>query len=500
MKDKIKEELKVQPLTEEEKASKHILKRLVGPIASCKESTRNGRHYSRELWENALNDDVFKEKVANKSLFLELGHPADREEIDMQYVCACIPEMPKIIDDDLYATIDVLDTPNGRILSNLIDYGFVPGISSRGSGDVNGEEVDPDTFYLETFDIVNVPAMARARLSVTESLSNKPTLKQALQESLNKATPADKKVMEETLKNLNIDIQDGNNESCENIEKVELKENLSTKKEDVNDIEAPALVKSLQETLQSKLVLEKQLQELQEKLAVSDTKTKKLEEELQKHKASVIRLSKVAQSNKELKDENQSLKEQLVAKNETIIKQSNRISKLAEKLNNNSISSKQLNENLDKANSNNQVLKEQFEVEKKDYENKITKLNEQLIDTKATFDSREKELTSKLSKSVKLIEKYKNYVVSVVDEYIKSKAVMLGINENEIKNRLSESYTIEDINKVCDDLQNYSLRLSKLPFNLTKDTRVKITESKNSQYEPVSPEDDIEALEKFIKG
>ena len=45
----IKEMLKMQPLTEEEKAARHILCRLYGPIATSKESTRNGRKYNAEL-------------------------------------------------------------------------------------------------------------------------------------------------------------------------------------------------------------------------------------------------------------------------------------------------------------------------------------------------------------------------------------------------------------------------------------------------------------------
>jgi hypothetical protein len=72
------ERLNVQPLTEEEKQQRHILGRLFGPIATCLESTRNGRKYNRDLWERALADEIFKEKVSNKCLFLELGHPADR--------------------------------------------------------------------------------------------------------------------------------------------------------------------------------------------------------------------------------------------------------------------------------------------------------------------------------------------------------------------------------------------------------------------------------------
>lgn len=205
---RILEALQMQPLSEEEKASRHILGRLYGPIATCVESTRNGRLYNRPLWEKALVDEIFLEKVATKALFLELGHPADREETDMKQVCACIPVVPKIIDNDLYAYVDILDTPNGRLLKTLIDYGFVPGISSRGSGDVlENDQVDPETFFLETWDIVQLPAVQKARLSICESLdSNSVKLKKALVESYNAAKEEDKDTMKKALENLNIDL------------------------------------------------------------------------------------------------------------------------------------------------------------------------------------------------------------------------------------------------------------------------------------------------------
>ena len=206
---KVLEALQMQPLSEEEKASRHILGRLYGPIATCKEGTRNGRKYNKELWIKALNDEIFQEKIANKSLFLELGHPADREETDMSCVCACIPEMPKIVNDDLYAYVDILDTPNGRLLKTFCDYGFIPGISSRGSGDIMAnDEVDPETFFLETWDIVQLPAVKKARLTMCESLNNKKSLKAALQESYDAANEKDKKVMKETLDNLDIKLDE----------------------------------------------------------------------------------------------------------------------------------------------------------------------------------------------------------------------------------------------------------------------------------------------------
>lgn len=203
---KVLEALQMQPLSEEEKTRRHILGRLWGPIATSKEKTRNGRGYNMELWQKALKDEIFLEKVANKSLFLELGHPIDREETDMRMVCACIPELPKIIDGDLYAYVDILDTKDGRLLKTLCDYGFVPGISSRGSGDIMAnDDVDPETFFLETWDVVQLPAVKKARLSVCEALNRHKTLSVALTESLSKMNEEERREAEATLERLGVE-------------------------------------------------------------------------------------------------------------------------------------------------------------------------------------------------------------------------------------------------------------------------------------------------------
>ena len=208
-KNKVLEALQMQPLSEEEKTRRHILGRLWGPIATSKEKTRNGRGYNAELWDKALKDEIFREKVANKSLFLELGHPVDREETDMNVVCACIPELPKVIDGDLYAYVDILDTKQGRLLKTLCDYGFVPGISSRGSGDIMAnDEVDPETFFLETWDIVQLPAVKKARLTMCESLQGTKTLSKALRESLDQMTDEDRAEAEATLERLDVSVED----------------------------------------------------------------------------------------------------------------------------------------------------------------------------------------------------------------------------------------------------------------------------------------------------
>jgi len=205
-------------LSRDEMAKRGILGRLIGICADFINPTRNGRKYDESLWENVFNNDIMKEKIANRVCFGELGHPVDREEVDMDKVAICLAEQPVKGDDGkLHAIFDILDTPNGRILKSLCDYGSNIGISSRGTGDLytdddGNESVDPNTYTCECFDAVLIPAVKDARLSyVTESLDVKKynkTLKQKLIEEINKSSDNDKKIMNESLNNLGIVLDD----------------------------------------------------------------------------------------------------------------------------------------------------------------------------------------------------------------------------------------------------------------------------------------------------
>lgn len=217
MLEKLGKTFEYKKLTEAEQKQRGILGRLVGPCADFIQATRNGRKYSEELWENVFSNDLMKEKIKNRCCFGELGHPTDRTETDMEKIALCLAELPKKgSDGKLYGVFDILDTPNGRILKALCDYGCNVGISSRGQGDLitdldGNEAVDPDTYDCEGFDAVLMPGVEAARLKyVTESLNkeNSKGLKLALTESLKKASDDDRKIMEETLKTLNIKIDE----------------------------------------------------------------------------------------------------------------------------------------------------------------------------------------------------------------------------------------------------------------------------------------------------
>ena len=130
------------------------------------------------------------------------------------------------------------------------------------------------------------------------------------------------------------------------------------------------------------------------------------------------------------------------------------------------------------------------------YDENIKNINAQNIKTKETLTENIEELkkdsaikhseyTKKLTKANQLVERYKKIANDSVSRYIESQANRLGISKNEIKNRLSEGFSFDDIDQVCEELQAYKLNISKLPFDIskTKNVRMKVTESK----EPIKP-------------
>ena len=208
------EKFDYQRLSPEEQEKRGILGRLVGVIADTVKPTRNGRKYSGALWEKVFSDPIMQERIDNRVCFGELGHPANRDETDMEKIAVCLAEQPKKgKDGKLYGVFDILNTPNGKILKTLCEYGCNIGVSSRGSGDLvtdyDGQEsVDADTYDCQGFDVVLIPAVKEARLQyVNESLDkvryNK-TLRSKLQESLDKANADDKRVMQESLNSIGI--------------------------------------------------------------------------------------------------------------------------------------------------------------------------------------------------------------------------------------------------------------------------------------------------------
>ena len=455
-------------LTAEEQKKRGILGRLVGTIADFKNPTRNGRLYSEQLWDNVFKDPIMQEKLKNHLVVGEMGHPCDRTEVDMEKIAICLAEEPKKYPDGtLKGVFDILDTPNGRILKTLCDYGCQIGISSRGEGDLmedwsgEGEKVDPETYTCECWDAVIVPAIQSARLSpVNESLdTNALKLKQALTEALNKATPENKKIMNETLKTLNINLD--NNIAAEDI--------------------GADVIKQLQESIKQNKQLQNQVKSLQEKLSVCNAKEAKSEEELQDFKS---RITKLESMNEAMKVENGKLNEQLSQAQNSNKRQEMKIKILSEQHKDQTDQNQSLNESLQSKSDKVRAVNERLRDERSKNEKKISSLRESL----------EENCDRKIEKATKLVEHYKKVALIASNKYIEAKAKMIGVSPATIKSKLHEGYSFNDIDSICEELQDYQLRVGSLPFDVDnkKSINIKIKES----VEPIKPksrfDDDID--------
>lgn len=465
-----------------------ILGRLHGPCADIINPTRNGRKYSKELWKKVFANPIVKEYFECGGVFGELGHPADRSETDMEKIAICMPEPPvETPDGELVGYWDILDTPNGRILKTLCDYGYKIGISSRGSGDTyldfDGQEsVDPESYEFNAFDAVLLPAVKAARLNlVTESLDSSMTLKQALCESLDSATAAERKIMTETLDSLHIDY------SPETVNNT-IASNKAPDNEEVDSTES-ALVKELQEALKSKSVLESKINELQEKLSVCYAKEEKQEDKLARYRIAVKNLTETAKRYEGLKAKHEALKEQLNESARMAQSTTAKIKSLTEEVNSEKETAASVTESLRAQRVENMKLKQQvndlaesLKAEKVTSSQKVHALEEQLSTINKDLSIKSSEYATKIDRANKLVEKYKKIANSAVEKYIQSQATRIGVSSNEIKSKLSESYTFSEIDEACEELQAYKLNMSKLPFNasLKESVKMKVSPSKET--------------------
>jgi hypothetical protein len=146
-----------------------------GVLQRAESKNHNGRVYPRNVLmreAKKYSDSFIREKRA----LGELDHP-DSSVVNLNNVSHNVLGMDWN-GNDLVGKVEVLDTPNGKILKELFKAGIKLGISSRGMGSVKeimgeGEdtlEVQPD-FELIAFDFVSNPSTQGAFMSpVNESV------------------------------------------------------------------------------------------------------------------------------------------------------------------------------------------------------------------------------------------------------------------------------------------------------------------------------------------
>lgn len=137
-----------------ENGGKYIMK---GILQKANTLNQNGRIYPMDLLEREVRN--YQKFIAENRALGELDHP-DSSVVELKNASHIVREA-YMQGDVCYGTVEVLDTPSGKILKSLVDSGVTLGISSRGVGSTRKEgdyQVVQDDFQLICWDFVTEPS------------------------------------------------------------------------------------------------------------------------------------------------------------------------------------------------------------------------------------------------------------------------------------------------------------------------------------------------------
>lgn len=137
-----------------DKYGKIVLK---GIIQRANTLNQNGRIYPRAILEREMVN--YQKLIQEKRALGECDHP-DSSVVELKNVSHVVTEA-HMDGDNVYGTIEILDTPSGKIIQSLIESGVTLGISSRGVGSTRSQgdsQIVQEDFQLICFDMVSEPS------------------------------------------------------------------------------------------------------------------------------------------------------------------------------------------------------------------------------------------------------------------------------------------------------------------------------------------------------
>jgi hypothetical protein len=161
----------------QEDASGRVL--VNGVLQRAGAENQNGRVYPKSILEREAKK--YEQLIKERRALGELDHP-DSSVINLKNVSHNIREI-HWEGDDLVGTVEILPTPSGNILKELLNAGILLGISSRGMGSTkpvgdNKVEVQED-FELVGWDFVSNPSTHGAFMRPMNESVNKKLQEQA---------------------------------------------------------------------------------------------------------------------------------------------------------------------------------------------------------------------------------------------------------------------------------------------------------------------------------
>jgi len=148
-----------------------ILARVLRTVCEFDVLNANKRKYSRELWEQALSDPNFKQKLENRQILGEMEHPVDSQiKLDKDRTSHVVSDM--YIDEatnSVKAEFDLLPTSAGTFIHILHEAGVQVTASLRADGELE-EAIDeagqkyhrviPDAYRFITIDHTGDPSFS----------------------------------------------------------------------------------------------------------------------------------------------------------------------------------------------------------------------------------------------------------------------------------------------------------------------------------------------------
>ena len=176
-------------LTEEEKRkmTQEGTVYLSGLMQEAMVENGNGRVYPTDVLLREMEN--YKKAVKERRALGELDHPED-SVINLRNASHLVVDIWND-GNKVYGKIEVLETPSGRILKDLISAGVKLGISSRGLGSLrekSGKKYVQDDYQLICFDMVSEPSTPDAFMvseaKTRDPFSKKDKINRALNEVL----------------------------------------------------------------------------------------------------------------------------------------------------------------------------------------------------------------------------------------------------------------------------------------------------------------------------
>ena len=439
--------------------------RISGLCADYSKSTLNGRPYDK-IYERILKGEDFRfnEMMKRGGIPCELGHPTDfdpsgnpRTETDPTKVAVILTEVKKGGPQQLVASGEIMDTPNGRIFKTLSEfYNF--GLSSRGSYEVSEEDSllgnvegpdgwNQDSYIFKGYDLVLLPANPSSVLSVTEGMDspNNKIMKVA-RESIDvnllaKASQVSEDQVEQALDQLFK--VDENAEKGEDLTIPEMKDKLEN--ENQEEVVSPVEEEPIPD--------EKENESIEPTLIADGDEVDKIKADLQKALDEVKVLTEgkekdgVELSNRdakilELTSENENLKSELderINESEQFVEKFEALKEIASRLLESYKAAKELFES--KPSDREQEL--EAELEKRD--DQISAAEESL--------SREKRLNSTL----------RTELMAAKEALISSYSRTYGVSEEALKSTLGRSYSVKKILPAAEALADKTSKFTRIP-------------------------------------